>query len=170
MDIYGPLMKNGKMNIRKINKSDNKQLAVMLRRVLTEVGANSEGFAFADPQLDNMFEYYKGQKGSYYILENEQGNIIGAAGFGELAGEPTMVELQKMYFLSEARGKGMAQKMLDMLMDEAKLLGFTSCYLETINTLHAAIKLYERNGFKHVSHACGNTGHFGCNVYMVKTL
>lgn len=158
------------MNIRKIKKSDNKELAKMLRIVLTEVGANSDGFAFADPQLDHMFEYYENQKGNYYIVVNEEGKIIGAAGIGELAGEPKMVELQKMYFLPEARGKGLAQQVLDLLLKEAKELGYTACYLETITSLKAAIKLYERNQFKHVSHACGNTGHFGCNVYMVKQL
>lgn len=158
------------MNIRKIKKSDNKALATMLRTVLTEVGANSDGFAFADPQLDHMFEYYEKQKGSYYVVENELGKIIGAAGIGELLGEPNMIELQKMYFLPEARGIGLAQQLMSILIAEAKKMGFTACYIETIDSLKAAIKLYERNGFKHVPNACGNTGHFGCNVYMVKQL
>lgn len=158
------------MNIRKIKKSDNKALATMLRAVLTEVGANSDGFAFADPQLDHMFEFYEKQKGSYYVVENELGKIIGAAGIGELSGEPNMIELQKMYFLPEARGIGLAQQLMSILIAEAKKMGFTACYIETIDSLKAAIKLYERNGFKHVPNACGNTGHFGCNVYMVKQL
>lgn len=158
------------MQIRPINKSDNVALAVVLRKVLTEIGANGDGFAFADPQLDHMFEYYAKQRGQYFVLLDDNQEIVGGAGIGELKGEQDTIELQKMYFLPSARGQGYAQKMLSMLLDEAKLMGYKKCYLETLDSLTAAIKVYEKNGFKHLSGPCGETGHFGCNIYMLKKL
>ncbi|MFT6845869.1 MAG: putative acetyltransferase [Flavobacteriales bacterium] len=158
------------MKIRKIEKTDNKELAKMLKTVLTEVGANADGFAFTDPQLDNMFEYYDTQIGNYYVVVNNEGTIIGGAGIGALDGETSTMELQKMYFLPETRGKGIAQKLLDHLMLEAKENGFQQCYLETLDGLDAALALYRRNGFTLIDKPLGNTGHFGCNVYMLKSL
>lgn len=158
------------MKIRKIEKTDNKELAKMLKTVLTEVGANADGFAFTDPQLDNMFEYYDTQIGNYYVVVNNEGTIIGGAGIGTLDGETSIMELQKMYFLPETRGKGIAQKLLDHLMLEAKGNGFQQCYLETLDGLDAALVLYRRNGFTLIDKPLGNTGHFGCNVYMLKSL
>jgi putative acetyltransferase len=75
-----------------------------------------------------------------------------------------------MYFLPEGRGKGMGQQVLTACLKAAKELGYTTCYLETFNTMHQAMKLYERNQFKKINGPCGSTGHFACDIFYQKKL
>lgn len=155
---------------RFIQTEDNAELAKVIRAVLTEVGANKEGFAFADPYLDNLYQYYDNQKGWYKVVLNDKGRIVGGAGMGELTGEKEVLELQKMYFLPEARGKGLAATLLQDLLNEARSKGYKGCYIETVTHLKHAIKLYKQHGFVVIANPMGNTGHFGCNVFLYKTL
>jgi putative acetyltransferase len=43
-------------------------------------------------------------------------------------------------------------------------------YLETMPELKPALKAYERFGFQYLSAPMGNTGHFGCDRWMIKRL
>ena len=67
------------MTIRKIQRKDNQQIAVVIRKVLTELNVPKVGTAYADPQLDFMFETYNEAKSVYFVIENE-GKILGGAG------------------------------------------------------------------------------------------
>lgn len=85
-------------------------------------------------------------------------------------GAEEICELQKMYLLPEARGKGLAGKLIAMCLDYAKQNGYTHCYLETSPELARARKVYEQFGFKYLTGPMGNTGHFGCDSWMLKDL
>lgn len=58
-------------------------------------------------------------------------------------------EIKSMHTLSEHRGKGLAQVMLDHILQEARDRGYTRLSLETGSSpgFTAALRLYERNGF-----------------------
>jgi putative acetyltransferase len=43
-------------------------------------------------------------------------------------------------------------------------------YLETMPELRNAIGLYEKAGFTYLSGPMGNSGHFGCDLWMIKEL
>ena len=60
--------------------------------------------------------------------------------------------------------------MLGMILDEAKNSGYRQCYLETLDHMSHARHLYQRHGFEFIDSPMGNTGHFGCNSWMVKNL
>jgi putative acetyltransferase len=75
-----------------------------------------------------------------------------------------------MYFLPEARGKGLGAKMIEKCLTKAKSFGFEQCYLETMPYMKAAQKLYKKNGFSDIEGPIGNTGHYSCNVWMIKKL
>lgn len=81
-----------------------------------------------------------------------------------------MCELQKMYFLSEARGLGLGAKMIKLCLDKAKEFGFEQCYLETMPFMEDAQKLYLKNGFAYIDHPMGGTGHYSCPVWMLRNL
>ena len=116
-----------------------------------------------------MYSVYNQCGAAYWVIEH-RGEIVGGGGFAPLAGEPNVCELQKMYFLPETRGKGLATKLVNMSLKEAKTMGYQSMYLETTECLGAAIKLYEKLGFEHLTQAWGETGHDACEVVMAKTL
>ena len=68
-------------------------------------------------------------------------------GTGALAIKDGYGEVKSMFTLEAARGKGVAAALLRQIEDTARAHGLTSLKLETGDTLHAAHRLYERQGF-----------------------
>ncbi|WP_396637635.1 GNAT family N-acetyltransferase [Maribacter sp. R77961] len=156
--------------IREIRKEDNAKVAGVIRKVLVDLGVPKVGTAYADTALDHMFENYEVPKANYFVVE-ENGEILGCAGIAQLENyEGNVCELQKMYFLEEARGKGLGAQMMAICLKKAKEYGFEKCYLETMPFMKAAQKLYQKSGFDYIEAPMGNTGHFSCPVWMLKTL
>jgi putative acetyltransferase len=156
--------------IREIQPKDNEQIARVIRAVLVEFGVPKVGTAYEDKSLDCMFETYATSKAAYFVIVyNDQ--VIGGGGIAQLDNyEGNTCELQKMYFLPEARGKGLGAKMIEACLSKAKSFGFDTCYLETMPYMKAAQKLYRKNGFSSIDGPMGNTGHYSCNVWMTKKL
>ncbi|WMI67619.1 GNAT family N-acetyltransferase [Mangrovimonas sp. YM274] len=155
--------------IREIKREDDAQVAKMIRAVLIEFGVPKVGTAYADSALDCMTETYGASKTIYYVLD-DLGKVIGGAGIAPLEGEEGICELQKMYFLPEARGTGLGSDMMATCLNKAKEFGFEKCYLETLPYMKAATKLYAKAGFEPLEGPLGNTGHYSCNVWMIKNL
>jgi putative acetyltransferase len=156
--------------IREIQERDNLEIATIVRDVLMEMGAPKVGTAYADPQLDTMFETYNRPKSVYFVVEKDH-KIVGGAGISRLEnGAETICELQKMYFLPEARGLGLGIQIIEKCLQSAKDFGFESCYLETMPYMEAAQKLYKKVGFEYLCQPIGNTGHTSCPVWMLKKL
>ncbi len=151
--------------IRAILPKDNPSVARLIRTVMPEFGAGGKGFAIHDPEVDDMFAAYSQPRAAYFVCE-ENGKVVGGGGIAALSGgQASTCELKKMYFLPSGRGKGSGQKVLMTCLKSARDFGFDLCYIETFNTMHAAMKLYEKNGFKKVSGPMGNTGHFACDTF-----
>ncbi|GAA3791664.1 GNAT family N-acetyltransferase [Corallibacter vietnamensis] len=156
--------------IRDITPADNKEIAQVIRDVLVELGAPKVGTAYEDKTLDCMAETYSKPKAAYFVVSSNK-KVIGGAGIAQLDNcDENVCELQKMYFLPEARGLGLGEKMINTCLDKARELGFEQCYLETLPYMKAATKLYTKVGFKSLKEPLGNTGHFSCNVWMIKRL
>lgn len=158
------------MIIREIQIEDNQQIAAVIRKVLIELNVPKVGTAYADPQLDFMFETYTEPKSVYFVIEND-GKILGGAGVKQLENEENNIcELQKMYVLSDARNLGLGAKLIENCLKKAIEFGFESCYLETTPYMEAAQKLYKKVGFDYICSPLGNTGHTSCTVWMLKKL
>lgn len=156
--------------IRAIRKADNPSLARVIRKVLVDLGAPKVGSALADISLDSMFETYQGKRRVYFVVE-EKGIILGGAGIAALENyDGNICELQKMYFLDSARGKGLGKLMLSRCLEAATSFSFQSCYLETMSYMKAAQNLYKKFGFQYLDGPLGDTGHFSCPVQMLKKL
>ena len=117
-----------------------------------------------------MFETYNIPGSSYFVVENN-GKIIGGAGVSQLANEAeTICELQKMYFLPEARGLGLGSLMMEKCLQAALSFKYEKCYLETMPYMEDAQKLYKKFGFQYIDAPMGCTGHTSCPVWMLKDL
>ena len=66
------------MRIREIENADNVKLAVAIRKVLIEMGVPKVGTAYADVELDAMFEAYQEERFTYFVVE-QAGKILGGA-------------------------------------------------------------------------------------------
>lgn len=156
--------------IREIQPADNPQVAKVIRDVLIEFGVPKVGTAYEDKATDEMFETYNKPKAAYFVIEHNN-KIVGGAGFSKLDNyEGNVCEFQKMYFSPITRGKGLGSKLITHCLDLAKQQGFEQCYLETMPYMEAARALYKKNGFSNLDKPMGNTGHYSCNVWMIKDL
>ncbi|MCF6308000.1 MAG: GNAT family N-acetyltransferase [Flavobacteriaceae bacterium] len=156
--------------IRPILKKDNPHIAKAIRKVLVDLGVPKVGTAYADKVLDSLYEVYQKPRSVYFVIEKE-GGIIGGAGIAQLDNyKGNVCELQKMYFLEDARGLGLGTKMIAICLEKAKDFMYDKCYLETMTYMEAAQKLYLKNEFEYIDSPMGNTGHYSCPVHMLKNL
>ena len=156
--------------IREIQPEDNSAIAAVIRAVFITDDFPKTGTAFADKQLDSMFEAYHKPRAVYYVVV-QNGKIVGGGGISQLDNtEDNICELQKMYFLSEVRGKGVGQQMIQRCLEAATAFGYDQCYLETLPEMEAAQHLYQKMGFRYICAPLGNTGHSTCPVWMIKDL
>ncbi|MBN9295696.1 MAG: GNAT family N-acetyltransferase [Filimonas sp.] len=158
------------MFIRPIEEKDNKAIATIIRNVLAEFGANKPGTVYFDPTTDDLYTLFK-TPGSQYWVAEEDGKIIGGSGIFPTEGLPEgCCELVKLYLDTAARGKGLGKQLILHCLDAAAKAGFTQVYLETMPELHNAVGLYERCGFTYLDGPLGNSGHFGCDIWMAKSI
>jgi putative acetyltransferase len=151
--------------LRPIKPKDDAAVAAIIRTVMPEFGASGPGFAIHDAEVETMSASYSRSRHCYFVVERD-GQVIGGGGIAPLiGGDPSVCELRKMYFLKEARGHGLGEKLLRRLLASAKEAGYQLCYLETLSGMDQAQKLYERLGFGRIPQAMGSTGHFGCNRF-----
>ena len=156
------------MIIRLIEKQDNVALAKVIRGVLTEYGINKPGTVFTDPTTDDLFTLFQQQNSDYWVAELD-GEIVGGCGIYPTIGLPKgCIELVKLYLDSRARGFGLGKRLMELSIKEAERRGYNSIYLETLSELSDALGLYEKLGFKLLNGPLGNSGHFACNIWMVK--
>lgn len=156
--------------LRPIEARDAIQMAKLIREVMPEFGASGPGFAIQDPEVDHMDLAYQ-KPGHAYFVVDKNGEILGGAGVAPLIGGDTETcELRKMYFKKEVRGLGLGQKMMDLCLSTATTLGYKNCYLETLECMASARKLYLKNGFVLLKGPMGATGHYGCDNWYLKNL
>ena len=154
------------INIRPIQKEDNKIIASIIRGALEDYGANKPGTVYFDPTTDDMFKLFETENSAYYIAELE-GEIVGGCGIFPTLNLPTgYVELVKIYMHRSARKKGIGSALMEKCKEKALELGFTHLYLESLPELNAAVTMYQKVGFKQLNAPLGESGHFACNLWM----
>ena len=155
--------------VREIEPRDNQAVEGVIRACLVEFGANHAGTAWADPDLGRFSEVYSQAGNKYWVAEDENGRIVGGVGIGGFPRADGVCELQKMYCLPEARGTGIAHRLMDIALAYARTL-YTRCFLETLDNMVAAQRFYEKYGFVRTAEPIVPTAHFACDVRYVKDL
>ena len=158
------------MKIRKIQPKDNQKIEEIVKSAIIEFGLPTTGSAYEDSDTNAMYEAFLDDNAIYFVIEDDN-EVIGGGGVKPLQGQDNDIcELQKMYLIPSARGKGYGKKIFDICLSAAKELGYKQCYLESDPGMTIAIKIYENNGFKHLTGPIGNTGHTACGIWMIKDL
>jgi putative acetyltransferase len=158
------------MDIRPIESRDNEALAMVIRTSLAEFGANKPGTVYFDPTTDALFELFR-TPGSYYYVATIDEKVVGGCGIFPTENLPDRTcELVKLYVAKEARGTGLGKQLMEKSMNWAKENGYTHVYLESMPELSKAVSIYEKVGFKSLNHPLGNSGHCGCDIWMLKAL
>ena len=160
-------------------------------QVATRLYQPADRQAFIDLNRDWIEEYFVVEDSDREQLEELEASILGKGGrivVAELAGEVVgtgailpphhdpgdgrnWLEIVKMAARKDLRGRGIGRAVLDALMAEARAMGADAIWLETNGDLKAAIRLYERSGFRHLStDELWPTPYARCNVQMVLEL
>lgn len=158
-----------KYKIREIEAKDNKKVENVIRTCLIEFGANHEGTTWADPDLGRFSEIYNEEGQKYWVVEDENGNILGGTGIGKLPQTEKVCELKKMYFIPEARGTGIAHELIGIALEYARKY-YKKCYIETLSNMIAANKFYKKHGFEQLEKSLVQTEHNACDVWYIKSL
>ena len=156
--------------IRGIIESDDAALAPIIRGSLEEFKANKPGTVYFDKATDHLSQGFQIKSAAYFVVE-ENGEVAGGGGYYPTEGlDQYTCELVKMYLGSSYRRKGYGQLLLTKCMEGAKLYGYKNMYIETLPELTNAIELYKKNGFRFLKSPRGNSGHTGCDIWMLRTL
>ena len=156
--------------IRPILPNDNSSIARIIRETLTEFNANKPGTVYFDPTTDDLFSLFS-IKNSYYFVAVLDNKIVGGCGIYPTQNLPKgCSELVKFYLTTSARGKGIGKALMLKCFEKAKEFGYTQLYLESMPELAIAVGMYQKLGFKFITKPLGNSGHFGCDIWMVKEL
>ena len=159
------------IQIREIQPTDNKAVANLIRTTLEEFGANRPGTVYFDAATDTLYEVFSNTPRCVYYVAQWNGEVVGGGGIFPSPGLPDdTCELVKMYLYPPVRGIGLGKLLIRQCMDFAKQAGYRQIYLETMPELKLALNTYAKFGFQYIKHPMGNTGHHGCDLYMLKEL
>ena len=98
------------------------------------------------PDLVDVFDTYRRNGLGNFWVALEDDCVRGCIGLMYLGRGD--FELRRMYVEAGARGRGLAQQLLDTLLGWAAANGVESIFLETNHRWHAAHHIYEKNGFQ----------------------
>mgnify|MGYP000220454452 CR=1 FL=1 len=140
------------IKIRLITDADNSAIAEIIRTNLKKFNLDIPGTAYFDPELNCLSKYYSAlpKKRAYFITEGDDKQIIGGVGIAEFEKIDCCAEIQKLYLADAAKGKGLGRMLMQTAENFAKERNYKKLYLETHSDLTAAIRLYERLGFKEI--------------------
>jgi GNAT superfamily N-acetyltransferase len=100
--------------------------------------------------LLDIEKYYHQTGGNFWgaLINEELVGTISLLTMGHQAGA-----IRKMFVKKEFRGRelGIAQQLLNTLIEHCKETGITNLYLGTVDMLKAAHRFYEKNGFNRIN-------------------
>ena len=160
-----------KITIRPIQTTDNAILAKIIRSCFHDYEVKcTAGTVYQDPTTDDLFSLFQTPKSQLWVAELE-GKIVGCCGIFPTENLPeNCTELVKFYISENGRGKGIGKALLEKTIESAKELGYFQIYLESIPEFSTAVSIYEKQGFKFLEKPLGNSGHDGCNLWMLKEM
>ena len=159
------------MRYREITAQDDAALAKIIRDNLKAHNLDLPGTVYFDDNLDHLSDFYlvENHKRFYYVLFDDDDNVIGGIGLAEFEFFDDCAELQKLYLADDVKGSGIGYKLIKLIENKAVEYGYKRLYLETHTNLAAAIHIYEKSGFKVIEKPVGVV-HATMNRFFIKDL
>ncbi|WP_088894023.1 GNAT family N-acetyltransferase [Leptolyngbya ohadii] len=132
--------------VRDWRGGDRQIAAGLIASVLAEYGLGNEPDG-ADQDVLNVEQAYWETGGQFWVVEQD-GRLVGTAGFYPIARGNHAVEIRKMYLLPEVRGQGLGRFLLKALEETIASLGYREIWIETASVLKEAVQLYENSGYE----------------------
>ena len=135
---------------REMTESDNAAVASLVRDNLKHFNLDIPGTVYFDKGLDHLSDYYGNRERRYFVIEGNNGEVIGGIGFARFEPMKDTAELQKLYLTDTAKGSGLGYELIDFIEERMREAGYKVSYLETHDNLQAAIHIYEKKGYKEI--------------------
>ena len=157
--------------IRPITPTDDALLAAIIRASLREHGLALPGTAYFDPELDHLSAFYGASaQRAYFVVTDKAERVVGGCGVAEASGSSDTAEMQKLYVAPEARGNGLAHRLIAEAERFAHKAGYHRLYLETHHNLQAAVHLYRSLGWQTLDGPLPSSVHSTMDIFMSKQL
>src|SRR4051812_42477414 len=98
------------IKIRPASNEDEEKITALVTSVLSEFGLRID-LEETDADLRDIEKNYTEAGGTFEIIEDQQGNLLGTVGLYPL--DKITCELRKMYFAPSARGRGLGKYILE---------------------------------------------------------
>jgi len=158
------------ITIRPIEQRDDPVLAEIIRTVFREFKIDKPGTVYTDPTTDNLYALFKTPDAAYWVAEEDK-KLLGGCGIYPTEGLPLKyAELVKFYLSADSRGKGIGKALMEKCFSAATASGYEQLYLESFPELATAVGMYKKAEFAFIDKPLGNSGHYACNIWMVKNL
>jgi GNAT superfamily N-acetyltransferase len=86
--------------------------------------------------------------GRVLLATKDDGTLIGCGVIRRI--RPDAAELKRMYVRPEAQGLGLGRQLFEMRIAEARNMGCTHLYADTITGNTAMLSMYEKFGFRYI--------------------
>lgn len=139
-------MKDDEIILRPARDEDGDAIAEVIRWIFGQYPNCPFDRAGEFSDLDAVATYLAERDGTMWVAE-AGGRVVGCFGIVSTAA-PGTYELYKVYLLPEARGRGIAGKLLGMALDFARSHGADTVRLWTDTRFLEGHIFYRRNGFE----------------------
>ena len=133
--------------IRRAGPADHAGVTRELAEYFAFLGEDVDAAGLDHDVVDWQGEY-DGAAGVMLVVVDPVGEIVGTAGVRRLA--PRVAELKRMWLRPACRGRGLADRLMARVLDEARALGGLTLRLDSERRLEAAVRLYRRYGFREI--------------------
>lgn len=129
------------------NKNDIKELFLEYTKMLVEHDPTVADYLQVqnyDSELEHLEDKYGLPKGRLYLAKmgDEVAGCIALRRLDDMKGE-----IKRLYVRPEFRGNKIAHELVEKIIEEAKIIGYQSVFLDTLPFLKEAIHLYQKHGF-----------------------
>lgn len=158
--------------IRPIEAKDNQAVQKIVQDSLAKVGLDIPGTAYFDPELGTLFEHYQQEpKGEYWVVEDTKiKEVVGGIGIGTFGNYKKVAEIQKYYLIEEYQNQGIGRLLFEEAFAFCKEMDYDSIYLETMDKLFKANRVYEHYGFELMDAPLNGSEHGLMNRWYMKNI
>ena len=143
-------MLDGNMQLKRLTAEHDAAVANLVRTNLKAYHLDIPGTVYYDEGLDHLSDFYDDPGRVYYVLLQD-GQVVGGIGLAEFGFFESCCELQKLYLIDSAKGRGLGYDLINHIENRAREMGYWQMYLETHNNLQTAIHVYEKAGYHEIT-------------------
>jgi GNAT superfamily N-acetyltransferase len=121
-------------------------------RIVTAMLADAGGPDYSPEELAGNTVAHLGDlappEGRILLATRENGTLMGCGFLRRI--RPDAAELKRMFVRPEAQGQGLGRRLFEMRIAEARRMGCTTLYADTVKGNTAMLSMYEKFGFAYI--------------------